>query len=410
MKSSGMTLPLEGIRVLDLSRLLPGPFATMLLADFGAEVIKIEDPMLGDYVRWRAPYISKGDNKESMTFLALNRNKKAMILNLKTTEGQEIFYKLAKTSDVILETFRPGVVKKLQIDYDTIKTINPKIIYCSLTGFGQNGPYRDLPGHDVNYLGVGGIATLTGTQNNPMLMGLQVADIGGGGLNAVIAILMAIIARKNTGAGQYIDVAMLDGAMTWLTYAFSRYWGSKELPTRGNDRLTGGRPGYGIYRTKDNKFIAVGALEEKFWRNLCGVIEREDLIQQAQPSPKSKPEIIRVLQDAFLTKTRQEWLEISKEADICVTPAYELDEVENDPQVQARKMFVDFEDARVGKVKYLGMPFKLSETPGGIRTRAPGYGEHTDEILQSLGYDEATLNQLKEKGVTIPRSVERKGE
>ncbi|MHA1651525.1 MAG: CaiB/BaiF CoA transferase family protein [Candidatus Helarchaeota archaeon] len=405
-----MRLPLEGIRILDLSRLLPGPFATMLLADFGAEVIKIEDPNQGDYLRWRAPYVSKGEHKESIAFLALNRNKKAMILNLKDPEGQKIFYRLAETADVILETFRPGVVKKLCIDYDTIQKINPKIIYCSLTGYGQNGPYKDLPGHDVNYLGVGGLATLTGTPDQPMLMGVQVADIGGGGLNATIAILMAIIAREKTGKGQYIDVAMMDGAMTWLAYAFSRYWASKQVPIRGNDRLTGGRPGYGIYKTKDGKYIAVGALEQKFWANLCKVINREDLIPHSQPTGSLKKEITKILKEAFLTKTREEWLELSKQIDICISPAYELDEVMADPHVQAREMFLDFEDSRVGKIKYIGMPFKLSETPGCIRFRAPGYGEHTDEILLSIGYTKEEVNAFHQKGVTRPKSIERKGE
>lgn len=404
-----MTLPLEGVRVLDLSRLLPGPFATMMLADFGAEVIKIEDPFQGDYLRWRAPYITKGDHKESAAFLALNRNKKAIILNLKDPKGQEIFYKLAKSADVILETFRPGVVKKLGIDYDTIRKINSRIIYCSLSGYGQDGPYRNLPGHDVNYLGVGGVASLTGEPDQPKLMGVQVADIGGGGLNAVIAILMAIIAREKTGEGQFLDVSMLDGAMTWLTYALSRFWASNELPPRGNDRLTGGRPGYGIYRTKDNKFISVGALEEKFWRNLCVTIKREDLIEVTQPTGELKAEITEVLKQAIATKTRDEWLEISKTTDICVSPAYELDEVISDPQVQAREMIIEFEDSRVGPIKYIGMPFKLSQTPGSIRLRSPGYGEHTDEILRSLEYSEEEIKSLHAKGVISSKPVKKKG-
>lgn len=405
-----MTLPLEGIRVLDLSRLLPGPFATMLLADFGAEVIKIEDPMQGDYLRWRAPYVSKNENKESAAFLALNRNKKSIVLNLKDPEGQKIFYKLSEKADVILETFRPGVVEKLGIHYSRVKEINPKIIYCSLSGFGQDGPYRDLPGHDINYLGVGGLATLTGDPDRPKLMGVQVADIGGGGLNAVVAILMAIIARNTTNKGQYIDVAMLDGAMTWLTYAFSRYWASRTLPIRGDDRLTGGRPGYGIYKTKDGKFIAVGALEEKFWRNLCLAIGREDFIEHPQPTGNLKQQIIDVLEKEIATKTRGEWLEIAKKSDICVSPAYELDEIIDDPQIQARNMILEFEDSRVGIFKYLGMPFKLSETPGSIRFRAPSYGEHTLEVLRTLGYKEEEIEQLESKGVIVPKNIERKGE
>jgi crotonobetainyl-CoA:carnitine CoA-transferase CaiB-like acyl-CoA transferase len=405
-----MELPLEGIRILDLSRLLPGPFATQLLADFGAEVIKVEDPLQGDYLRWREPYITNGEYKESAAFLALNRNKKSIILDLKQLEGQEVFYKLAATTDVILETFRPGVVNKLKIDYESIREINPRIIYCSLTGFGQNGPYQDLPGHDLNYIGVGGMACLTGEPDCPMLMGVPVADIGGGALNAAIAILMAIIARNKTGEGQYIDVAMLDGAMSWLAYAFSRYWATKELPIRGNDRLTGGRPGYGIYKTKDQKYIAVGALEQKFWENLCKVINRPNLIKNPQPQGPEKKEIVEILKKAFLTKTRAEWLAISKKNDVCISPAYELDELINDPQVQAREMLIAFDDDRLGTLKYLGMPFKLSQTPGQIRFRAPGYGEHTNEILRTLGYSNEEITHLQQISVISPSPIEKKGE
>lgn len=405
-----MTLPLEGIRILDLSRLLPGPFATMMLADFGAEVIKIEDPILGDYVRWRTPYITKGEEKASATFVALNRNKKSIIINLKMLEGQKIFYQLVKTADVILETFRPSVVKKLGIDYETIHQLNPKLIYCSLTGFGQNGPYKDLPGHDVNYLGIAGIASLTGRHDRPELMGVQVADIGGGGLNAVIAILMALFTRTSTGKGQYIDVAMLDGAMTWLAYAFPRYWASQQLPNRGKERLTGGRPGYGIYKTKDKKFIAVGALEQKFWRNLCVCIDHPELIEEQALQNKSKDSVKTILEQAFLSKTREEWFELSKSNEICITPVYELDEIIHDPQVQAREMFIDFEDSRLGLIKFLGMPFKLAETPGRIRSSAPAYGEHTNEILRALHYSKEEIADLYAKGVVQAKNIERKGE
>jgi crotonobetainyl-CoA:carnitine CoA-transferase CaiB-like acyl-CoA transferase len=391
-----MTLPLEGIRVLDLSRLLPGPFATMILADFGAEVIKVESPIQGDYMRWWPPFYTKDTNKESATFLHLNRNKKSIILNLKDAEGQEIFYRLAKKSDIVFESFRPGVMNKLKIDYDTISKINPQIIYCSLSGYGQNGPYKDLPGHDVNYLGVAGVGSLTGEPDHPKLIGVQIADIGAGGLNAVLAILMSIIVRNKTGRGQYIDVSMLDGSMTWLAFAFPRYLASKEIPMRGDDLLTGGRPGYGIYKTKDNKFVAVGALEKKFWMNLCTTIKREDLIESTD---MEKKEIVECLKSVMLTKTREEWFEISKQTDICISPVYELNEIAEDPQVQAREMIVDFEDERFGNIKYIGMPFKLSETPGSIRTRAPGYGEHTEEILRSLNYSDQEIETFHKNAV-----------
>jgi crotonobetainyl-CoA:carnitine CoA-transferase CaiB-like acyl-CoA transferase len=376
----------------------------MLLADFGAEVIKVEDPIQGDYMRWWPPFYTKGANKESAVFLAVNRNKKSIILNLKDPEGQKIFYRLAEKSDVIFESFRPGVMNKLKIDYDTISKINPQILYCSLSGYGQNGPYKDLPGHDVNYLGVAGVASLTGEPDQPKIMGVQVADIGAGGLNAVLAILTGIIARSKTGRGQYIDVSMLDGAMTWLAFAFPRYWASKEIPMRGDDLLTGGSPGYGIYKTKDNKFVAVGALEKKFWRNLCTTIKRKDLADIHQPTGKEKKEIIGFLKTVMLTKTREEWFEISKQTDICISPVYELNEIIDDPQVQAREMIVDFKDERFGNIKYIGMPFKLSETPGSIRTRAPGHGEHTEEILRSLNYSKQEIETLRKKAVISTRN------
>ena len=375
----------------------------MLLADFGAEVIKVEDPIQGDYLRWWPPFYTKGAKKESATFISLNRNKKSIILNLKDAEGQEIFYRLAEKSDVVFESFRPGVMNKLKIDYDTISKINPQIIYCSLSGYGQNGPYKDLPGHDVNYLGVAGVGSLTGEPDHPKLMGVQVADIGAGGLNAVLAILMSIIARSKTGRGQYIDVSMLDGAMTWLAFALPRYWATQEIPIRGDDLLTGGRPGYGIYKTKDNKFVAVGALEKKFWRNLCISIKREDLVDILQPTGKEKKEIIEWLKTVILTKTREEWFEISKQTDICISPVYELNEIIDDPQVQAREMILDIKDERFGNIKYIGMPFKLSETPGNIRTRAPGYGEHTEEILRSLNYSTQEIETLRKKEVISPK-------
>ncbi|NVM52289.1 MAG: CoA transferase, partial [Candidatus Helarchaeota archaeon] len=252
--------------------------------------------------------------------------------------------------------------------------------------------------------------SLTGKPDYPSLMGVQVADIGGGGLNAALAILMAIIARNKTGEGQYVDVAMLDGAMTWLVYDFPSYWASKNLPVRAGGRLSGGRPGYDIYQTKDNKFIAVGALEQKFWKNLCIAINRDDLIETPQPTGKFKEEIIEILKEAFLTKTQDEWFELSKTSDICITPVYEVDEIINDPQVKARNMLIDFEDSRVGTIKYLGMPFKLSKTPGSIRFRAPGYGEHTDEILRELRYTKEEIELLHEQGVISPSPIEKKGE
>ncbi len=396
-----MPLPLEGIKILDLSRLLPGPFATLLLGDLGADVLKIEDNIQGDYARWREPYITTNDGKKiNYTFYCLNRNKKSMTLNLKTQQGREIFYQLAKNYDVILEGFRPGVVKKLGIDYQTIKKINPRIIYCSLTGYGQNGSYANMVGHDLNYISVAGLGMLTGEYGrNPHPPGIQIADLGTGGMNCVIAILSALIARDKFDLGQYIDVAMQDGAIYWLVRKFAEFIVNNREPRTGGERLTGYLPNYNIYQTKDEKYIALGALEEKFWKKLCQILNCPEYSEDYSPSGSRRDEILNFLKEKFKEKTRDEWFEQMKGYDVCISKVNEFKEVIKDEHVKNRKMFIEFNSPKLGPCKMVGFPFKLSKTPCQIRSDAPEYGEHNNEILRSLGYSEEEIDKFRNEKI-----------
>ena len=387
-----MVLPLEGIRVLDLTWLLP---YTTILADFGAEVIKVEEPTRGDYSRWMPPLI-KG---QGAYFLSVHRNKKSITLNLKTEKGKEIFYKLAEKSDVVIESFRPGVTKRLGVDYETIKKINPKIVYCSVSGYGQDGPYKDLPGHDINYIAIGGILGLTGQYGGPPIIpGIQIADLAGGCMLATISILIALIAREKTGEGQYIDVSMTDGAVSLLTHTSALYFAEGKPPERGGTNLTGYFPCYNVYEAKDGKYISIGCLEERFWRNLCKAIGKEEFAEHQWDTNK-REEIFSALKKIFKTKTRDEWFKELSKMDVCVGPVYSLDEVFQDPQITHRKMAVEIEHPTIGKIKILGIPIKFSETPGKIRTPAPGFGEHTEEILKMLGYNQKEIEEFKKSEI-----------
>lgn len=266
--------PIKGLKMLDLSRLLPGPYCSLLLADLGMEVLKVEEPGQGDYIRKIGPI----RRKESAYFLAVNRNKKSMTLDLKMEESKEIFYRLTQSYDIVLESFRPGVMDRLGIGYEELKKRNPHVILCSLSGYGQSGPYRERSGHDINYIGLGGILEITGQRNGPPIIpGVQIADIGGG-MMAAIAILAAVIHREKTGEGQFLDISMLDGIISWLSVLAGKYFVDENLPQRGNMRITGRYACYQVYQTKDGRYMSLGALEEKFWKNFCEALGREDLI------------------------------------------------------------------------------------------------------------------------------------
>jgi crotonobetainyl-CoA:carnitine CoA-transferase CaiB-like acyl-CoA transferase len=387
-----MALPLAGVKVLDLSRMGPGPFCTMLLADFGAEVIKIEQPGFGiipldvDEETWAAYY-------------AIDRNKRSIILDFKMEEARQVFYEMVKTSDVVLEGSRPGVAKRLKVDYETVKGINPKIIYCSLTGYGQDGPYRDLPGHDINYISVAGaLSALAIRDGRPAVPLNMLGDYGGGGLQAAFGIVVALLARGATGTGQFVDIAMVDGVVSLLTWEASLLFAGGGVPKWGETPLTGAIPCSYVYETKDSGYISIGCFEVKFWENLCRALEREDLIPYQFTTGNEKEKVASQLRQIFLTKTKEEWFQLLSSKDIPITPVHELDEVFSDPQILHRRMVVEVDHPKLGKVKQVGIGIKFSETPGEIRSTAPLPGQHTEEILVDLGYSKDAIDSMKGTG------------
>ncbi|MGJ9457773.1 CaiB/BaiF CoA transferase family protein [Oceanobacillus sp. CF4.6] len=373
-------MPLHSIRVLDLTRLLPGPYCTLMLADFGAEVIKVEDPIAGDYMREFEPKL----DKEGVFFQSLNRNKKSICLDLKSEEGKHHFLQLVETADIVVESFRPGVMERLGIGYETLKTINPGIIYCAITGYGQTGPYKDKPGHDINYLSYAGLLNLMGEKDGkPVIPTAQIADIGGGAFPALTGILLALFERATSGKGQFVDISMLDGVVSWMHMLLPSFFAGQDV-NRGEELLNGGNASYQVYETKDNRFLSMGGIEEKFWKGFCEGIERNDFIPLLNEPLHVQEKLIKEIGTIIYSKTLEDWMEIFSEKDACVTPVQTLAEAENDPQVQAREMIQTVFYPKLGKTKQIGIPIKLSETPGEIRTTAPKHGEHTEEILRGI--------------------------
>ncbi|MGX9135135.1 CaiB/BaiF CoA transferase family protein [Rummeliibacillus sp. JY-2-4R] len=392
---------LSGVKVLDLSRLLPGPYCTLMMADYGAEVIKIEEPENGDYIRWRKPAI-EGIGARHLT---INRNKKSVELNLKTKAGKEIFKKMAANADVILESFRPGVMERLGLGYDEISKLNEGIVYCSLTGYGQTGPYRNLPGHDINYIGYSGILGLIGEKGGkPVVPGVQIADIGGGALMALSGICMALFHKERTGKGQYIDISMMDGAVTWLYAAASDYFASGKIPERGNNRLDGNFAYYNVYETKDNKFLSVGASELKFWKRICELIGKPEWIDLHEGSDEVQEKLKKDLSQLFKQKNQQEWLDLLALEDTCVGPVNDINQIFNDPQIIERELFTQMNHPIAGMIKQIGFPIKFSQTPGEIYSHSPILGEHTEEILSELNYSKEMIDQMRLDGVIGQRA------
>jgi crotonobetainyl-CoA:carnitine CoA-transferase CaiB-like acyl-CoA transferase len=404
-----MSLPLEGIVVIDLARMLPGPYASMILADLGAEVIRVEDPRYP--YGSPPPFFQKGRYRESAFNSVIMRNKKSIALNLKKEEAQEIFYKLVERADIILETFRPKVTERLKVDYETLSKINKSIIYCSLTGYGQDGPYEQYAGHDLNYIGICGILDLNkereliGEKNQerkPVLPGVQAADVGGG-LVSIIGILGALIERnKNPNKeGQHIDISMTDCVFSFMPMA-AAFQFSKELNdgmTKPRNPLHGEVPFYSIYKTKDNKYLTVGAIEVKFWRGVCTGLGREDLITKGNALGEEKEEVFREVQKEFLKKTQEEWMEIFSKIDSCVMPVKNFSEACEDPQIKARNMIVELPHPKFGKIHNVNSPIKYSRTPLSIRNLAPSIGQNTNEILQWLNYTPEEIRGFKKRGV-----------
>ena len=387
---------LKGCRILDLTLTLPGPYCTHLLADFGAEVIKVENPEGGDWFRHEKPSV-KG---WGLRFLDLNRNKKSLALNLKSPAGKEIFFALAKTAQVVVEGFRPGVVERLGIDYPRVRDVNPRIVYCSISGYGQDGPYRLLAGHDINYLGYSGILDLVGYEDRPpSLPSIPIADYSAGGLMAVVGILLALMAAQRTGKGQFVDISMLDGVMGFQHAPLAEYLATGAAPERGKFWLAGNIPCYSLYEAKDGKAITLGPLEPHFWANLCRALGREDFIDQQWAEGEKGQEVYNFLKKTFRQKTRDEWIAFFQGQDICLGPVKDIREALEDPQVQHRQMIVEVEHPHVGRLKQIGIPIKLSETPGEIDNPAPSLGQHTDELLNELGYHSADIEKFRKEKV-----------
>jgi crotonobetainyl-CoA:carnitine CoA-transferase CaiB-like acyl-CoA transferase len=375
---------LAGTTVIDLSRLLPGPYCSMILADHGARVIAVEDRR----------FLADG-----LFMDIINRNKEHMALNLKSEQGKEIFFQLVKKADVVLEGFRPGVVRRLGVDYETVRSVNPQIVYCSISGYGQNGPYRDRVGHDANYLSYAGILNLVGEPDRPpSIPGVQIADIAGGGLNAAVGILLALLARQNTGRGQYIDISMTDGMVGFLPAVmfFQRLTGRE--PVRSDTVLSHRYACYNTYETADGRYLSIGAVENRFWRRLCEILGVPEY-SALQYDDGKRHEILKHMRSTFKSKTLAEWEAVLGDADICWGRVQSLSEVLDDPLFREREMVVEIEGRGGRKSKTLGVPVKLSDTPGAVRTPPVEFGESTAVILRELGYNENTIREFSEQGV-----------
>jgi alpha-methylacyl-CoA racemase len=381
-------MPLTGTRVLDLTRLLPGAFCTMLLADMGADVLKIEEPREGDYMRWTPPLV----NGQSALFNALNRNKRSVTLNLKSEVGRDLLLRLVEGADVLVEGNRPGVMKRLGLGWEVLHERNPKLVMCSITGYGQDGPFAARAGHDLNYMATAGALGLNGERGGPPLpLSVQVADIGGGGLQPAVAILGALVGVLSGGEGRWLDVSMMDGAVSWLALAFAARGGGEEV-RRGDQRLAGRYACYRVYRCGDGRFYSVAALEPKFWTTLCHAVGRRDLVDQQFVEGAEGDRVHRVMEELFASRTRDEWEEELAGLDACCEPVLELDEVASHPQVVARRLI-----ATRGGVTEVRPAVELRDVWRG--RAAPGLGEHTAEVLAELGLDAARCKELMGQGV-----------
>lgn len=370
---------LTGIRVLDMSRLLPGPYCTMLLADFGAEVIKIEEPGKGDYSRSFPPFLKDF----GYWHLQLNRNKQSVVLDLKSEEGKKIFLELIKTADVVVESYRPGVLKKLGVDYEAAAKVNPKIIYCSLSGYGSKGPLAHKADHDLGYLSLAGVTAMSGEADGaPAIPGVLMADMNAA-LSAGMSIMIALRHAALTGQGQEIDISLFNVAMNLMPGAASLFFGSGFVAERGNNWLTGAYANYNIYATADGRYVSVGCLEKKFWRNLCLGLGKEELIDMVDDE-SNHPYLKEQLAAAFKQKTMREWEEFFADKDACVTPVLNFKEAVESEQVQANEMVLNVQDDELGEYQQLGFAMKLSKTPARLNKRAPRLGEDTEKILAQL--------------------------
>jgi crotonobetainyl-CoA:carnitine CoA-transferase CaiB-like acyl-CoA transferase len=400
-----VSLPLEGVRVLDLSRLLPGGFCSLMLADFGADVLKVEDTGMGDYVRWSPPsYEGPHPSARSALFLSLNRNKRSIRIDLKNEHGREALLRLVREHDVVLESFRPGVLDRLGVGYERMREENPGIVYCAISGYGQDGPKRDASGHDINYLGLIGLLGITGeAAGGPIQAAGQIADLGGGALMAAFGIMAALRerdggpGRPGSGEGQMVDVSMADGALSWLAMVAGAYFADGNVPRRGELLLAGSVICYRPYECSDG-FVSLGALEPKFWQAWCRGVGREDLIASQFDPPGSAAH--EQVCETFKARSRDEWERFAREHDCCLEPVLELDEALDSELVRSRRMVVEIDQPGADEpIRQLGIPIKLDRTPGEhARLPGPALGEHTREVLLAAGYSEDEVAELISSG------------
>jgi len=386
-----MKQALQGIKVLDLCRGYPPAFATMHMADFGADVIKV------DPVGYTLALPMEAAAQTMSAYMFIDRNKRSIKINMKSPEGKEVIYKLIKDMDVLVENSRPGTMEKLGIGWDTLKEINPRLIFCAVSGYGQTGPYRDIPGHDANFMAIAGALSMIGPKDGPpCLPSNMVADFAGAGLHPLVGILLALQARERTGKGQLVDIAYLDTVFSLISFDVTMYMFDGKPRRRGTTAQTGAEPISSVYLTKDNQYMAIQFIETPFWKNFLDAVGRPEFISKQWPNNEEERKELRdFLVALFKTKTRDEWWQWAKDKQVFLGPVYCIEEAMEDPQLKAREMIMDRQHPVLGKIKQLGNPIKLSDTPAQFNKYSPLPGENTDEILREYGYGAQQIEGLR---------------